>query len=83
VAGTLDDVHARRSVPAVKSALVAAPLDLASVAWGAGTGAGAGPPGEQDLQLTEQLPSRQADATRFGRSRSKISNPCATETRVT
>ena len=37
-------------------ALVAAPLDLASVAWGAGTGAGAGPTGEQDLQLAEQLP---------------------------
>ena len=38
VAGTLEDDHARRSVPAVKSALVAAPLDVASEAWGAGTG---------------------------------------------
>ena len=80
VAGTLEDEHARRSVPGVKSALVAAPLDVASVAWGAGTGAGAGPTGEQGLQLAEQLPERQADATRFGRSRSKSSNPCPTET---
>jgi hypothetical protein len=56
VAGTLEDEHARRSVPAVKSALVAAPLDVASVAWALAPGAGAGPTGEQDLQLAEQLP---------------------------
>jgi len=55
MAGTLEDEHARRSVPAVKSALVAAPLDVASWRGALAQGAGAGPTGEQDLQLAEQL----------------------------
>jgi len=54
---------------------------------GCGTSAqrtGAGPTGEQDLQLTQQLPQRQADAAGFGRpSRSIVRKPWATETRVT
>jgi hypothetical protein len=46
--------------------------------------AGAGPTGEQDLQLAEELPQGQADAIRFGRrSRSRVRKPWATETRVT
>jgi hypothetical protein len=45
---------------------------------------GAGPTGQQDLQLAEQLPQGQADATRFGeRSRSRVTKPCATKTSVT
>jgi hypothetical protein len=45
---------------------------------------GAGPTGEQDLQLAQQLPQRQADAIRFGRrSRSRVRKPWATETKVT
>jgi hypothetical protein len=39
-------------MPSVKAALVATPLDIASVAWALAQGAGAGPTGEQDLQLT-------------------------------
>jgi hypothetical protein len=46
--------------------------------------ADAGPTGKQDLQLLQQLPQGQADAASFGcRSRSKVRNPCATETSVT
>ena len=38
----------------------------------------------QDLQLVEQLPHSQADATSFGeRSRSRVRNPWATDTKVT
>jgi hypothetical protein len=46
--------------------------------------AGAGPARKQHLQLLQQLPQGQADATGFGRrSRSKVRKPCATLTRVT
>jgi hypothetical protein len=62
---------------------------LSSVTKPAGRGAladgtGAGPAGEQGLQLAQQLPQRQADAAGFGRpSRSKVRKPWATETKVT
>jgi hypothetical protein len=47
-------------------------------------GTGAGPAGEQGLQLAQQLPQRQADAAGFGRrSRSRVRKPWATATRVT
>jgi hypothetical protein len=45
---------------------------------------GAGPTGQQHLQLLQQLPQAQADAAGFGRrSRSRVRKPCATETSVT
>jgi hypothetical protein len=66
MAGTLEDEHARRSVPAVKSALVAAPLDVASWRGALAQGAGAGPTGEQDLQLAEQLGLGARRAARLG-----------------
>jgi hypothetical protein len=47
-------------------------------------GTGTGPAAQQGLQLTEQLPQRQADAAGFGRrSRSRVRKPWATDTRVT
>jgi nucleotide-binding universal stress UspA family protein len=46
--------------------------------------AGAGPAPKQHLQLLKQLPQAQADATCFGRrSRSRVRNPWATDTKVT
>lgn len=83
VAGTLEDEHARRSVPAVKSALVAAPLDVASVAWGAGTG------GRRRPNRRAGSAARRAAAIASGRRHQiwaqplQDQNPCATETRVT
>jgi len=46
--------------------------------------AGAGPAPKQHLQLLEQLLQAQADATCFGRrSRSRVKNPWAIDTKVT
>jgi hypothetical protein len=46
--------------------------------------AGADPAPKQHLQLLEQLPQAQADATWLGRpSRSRVRNPWATDTKVT
>src|SRR5215211_7172050 len=46
--------------------------------------AGAGPAPKQHLQRLEQLPHAQADATCFGRrSRSRVRNPWATDTKLT
>jgi hypothetical protein len=46
--------------------------------------AGAGPAPKQHLQLLKQLPQAQADATCLGRrSRSRVRNPWATDTKVT
>ena len=57
--------------------------ETANPAQDAGTRAGAGPTGEQDLQLAEQLPQRQADAACFGRpSRSKVRKPCTKRLRT-
>jgi hypothetical protein len=46
-------------------------------------GTRAGPTGEQQLQLAHYRKGGQADARTFGSSRSKVTNACATDTRVT
>ena len=69
-----------RSRPVTSNAAPPPPPPLlAACRW-----AGAGPAAKQDLQPCQQLPQAQADAAGFGRrSRSRVRNPWATETRVT
>jgi hypothetical protein len=57
--------------------LVVVSDETANPAQDAGTPGRRRPNRQQDLQLAEQLPQRQADAACFGRpSRSKVRKPC-------